>query len=106
MFDAADDYQQLNVYRALSSILQNKKIISKLVGLNLFQAICKGFKTTSKKSVVSSALKLLLEILKTPVGVKAAKENDIEATVKETIAQNSGDAVLEHLGSQVLEKLK
>ncbi|XP_065053770.1 poly [ADP-ribose] polymerase tankyrase-1-like [Rhopilema esculentum] len=104
MFDAADDYQQLNVYRALSSILQNKKIIPKLVGLNIFQAICKGFK--SKKSVVSTALKLLLEILKTPEGVKAAKENGIEATVKETIAQNTGDAVLEHLGSQVLEKLK
>ena len=106
MFDAADDQQQLTIYRALSSIIQNKKALSKLIDLNLIDAACKGLRSGSKKGVVTHALKLLLEILKTPEGVKSAKEKSIGDLVKESISSNSNDPVLKHLGEQVLDKIK
>ena len=106
MFEATDDNQQLTVYRALSSIIKIKKIIPKLVDLNLIGAICQGFQSFGKKGVVTHALKLLTEVLETPEGLKAAKDKKIDALISEVIAKNEGDAVLKHLGDQVLGLLK
>jgi len=106
MFDAADDNQQLTIYRALSSIIQNKKALSKLIDLNLIDAACRGLHSGSKKGIITHALKLLLEILKIPEGVKSAQEKSVGDLVKESISSNSNDPVLKHLGEQVLDKIK
>eukprot|EP00112_Aurelia_sp_Birch-Aquarium-sp1_P020361 Seg523.2 transcript_id=Seg523.2/GoldUCD/mRNA.D3Y31 product="hypothetical protein" protein_id=Seg523.2/GoldUCD/D3Y31 len=105
MFTATDANQQLTVYRALSSIMKIKKIIPKLVEFNLIGAICQGFKSFDKKGV-THALKLLTEVLETPEGLKAAKDKKIDALISEVIGKNEGDAVLKHLGDQVLGQIK
>ena len=106
MYEAVDDNQQLTIYRALSSIIQNKKALNKLIDLNLVDATCKSLHSVNKKGIVTHALKLLLEILKIPDGVKAAKEKLVGDVVKEAIAKNDNDPVLKHLGEQVLGHLK
>ena len=106
MFKAGDDSHQLAVYRALSSIIQNKKALGKLIDFNLVDAVCKGLQSNGKKGIVTHALKLLLEILKTPDGVKSAIDKLVGDIVKEAIAKNDNDPVLKHLGEQVLHQLK
>ena len=106
MFAATDDNQQLTVYRALFSIIQNKKVLNKLVGLNIIDAACQGLNSAGKKGVVTHALKLLIDIVKTPDGVKSAKDKKVADLVKKTIAKHDNDPVLQHLGSQVIEQLK
>lgn len=105
MFDAVDDNQQLAIYRAISSIIHNKNLVDKLIDLSIVDAVCSGVKPAGKKGVLTHALKLLLEIVKTPKGLKSAKDKKVDVLIKETITKDDSDPVLQHLGGQLVEKL-
>lgn len=106
MFKASDDNQQLVVYRALSSIIQNKNVLNRLIPLNLIDAACHGLKSSSKKGVVTHALKLLQEIIKTKEGLLSAKDKNVAAIVRESIKKTENDSVVHHLGIQIIELLE
>eukprot|EP00794_Sanderia_malayensis_P012755 gene12755-14062_t len=97
MFGATDANQQLTIYRSLSSIAQNKTIFAKLIPLKLIDAICHGLTSFDKKGVQTHALQLLHVIVKTPEGLKAAKESSVASIIRDVIDKNEEDAVIKHL---------
>ena len=78
----------------------------KLVALDLIGAVCKGMQSFTKKGILTHALQLLLDVAKVPKGLQALKDSKVDVVIKETMATNADDAVLNHLGNQLLEKFK
>jgi len=105
MNTAETESQQQSIYRALTSIFHEKSVVQELLKFGIIDAILRGMKKFSKKSIQTSALQLLKQVISLEEGVVIAKKSNVKEVSIEACKQYSGDPVVEHLLHNVVSSL-
>ena len=105
MNNAENESQQLHIYRALTSIFQEKGVLQELLKFGVVDAVLRGMKKFSRKTVQTSALQLLQLVVSSEEGRATAEKSNVRETVLECCQAHSGDAVVEHLVNNVVTTL-
>ena len=105
MNKAENETQQLHIYRALTAVLQEKSALIDLIQFGVINAILRGMKKFSKKSIQTSGLQLLQTVISVEQGIEAAKSANVKDVITDSCKAHAGDAVVEHLVNDVITKL-
>lgn len=97
--------QQLQLFRALNAIFQQKKAADYFIKFNVIPAILTGMKRFSKKSVHTAGLSLLTMILSFESGLKSAKESNVKDLIGDTCKQHVSDPVVAHMIENITSML-
>lgn len=105
MNKADNETQQLHIYRALTAIFKEKVALKELLKFGVVEAILTGMTKFSKKSVQTSGLQLLQQIIALDEGLKLVKSANIKDKVNEATKEHASDAVVQHLVNEIVTKL-
>jgi len=105
MNNAENDTQQLHIYRALTSIFNDRLALSGLIKLGVIDSIIRGMKRFTKISIHTSGLQLLSTVVNNKEGLEAAKSGDLKTKIVDACNAHDGDDVVTHLMKEVVSKL-
>lgn len=100
------DTQQMQIYRALSSIFKDRSALAGFIQLGVIDSILQGIEKFNKKSMQTSALQLLSTVVSTNDGLELAKKNkDLKEKLTKACSENASDNVVSHLLNEVTKNL-